>query len=118
MSEREQLEAIAKCDPSWLLMDIKENSVFDAAVLEKVFVLAKERASALLSASEASAEPVAWRYDTRQGYSYHSQQLDHFYTGWDGEYVKGEPLYARPAPAADCAALHLTPEQAASAKEA
>ena len=48
----------------------------------------------------AGAKPVAWRYDTRQGFSYHSQQLDHFYTGWDGEYAKGEPLYAAPRPAA------------------
>jgi hypothetical protein len=50
--ERTQLDGIVRCDPSWLLMDIKENSAFDAKVVEKVFELAKQQARAILAAKE------------------------------------------------------------------
>ena len=49
MSEREQLELIVKCDPTWLLIDIKKNTHFDAALLEKVFELAKAQARSILA---------------------------------------------------------------------
>jgi hypothetical protein len=49
--ERTQLDGIVRCDPSWLLMDIKENSAFDAKVVEKVFELAKQQAAAILAAN-------------------------------------------------------------------
>jgi hypothetical protein len=48
-AEREQLELIVRCDPTWLLMDVKNNTHFDAALLEKAFELAKEQARAALS---------------------------------------------------------------------
>jgi NADH pyrophosphatase NudC (nudix superfamily) len=48
-AEREQLELIVRCDPTWLLMDVKNNTLFDAALLEKVFELAKEQSRAALS---------------------------------------------------------------------
>lgn len=46
--DRQQLELINRCDPSWLILHLKENTSFDAALLEKVFALAKERAAAML----------------------------------------------------------------------
>lgn len=51
------------------------------------------------------AQPVAWLYrdcgfPSRHGYEYRdvlsAKLLDHYYTGPDGKYVKGEPLYAAP----------------------
>jgi hypothetical protein len=58
--DREKLEQIAECDPSLLLMDIKQNSVFDAAVLGSVFDLAKAQArAALATPAPLSDEPVA-----------------------------------------------------------
>jgi hypothetical protein len=50
--ERKQLDGIVRCDPSWLLMDIRENSAFDAKIVEKVFELAKQQARAILAAKE------------------------------------------------------------------
>ena len=50
-------------------------------------------------------KPVAWLYrdcgfPSRYGYEYRdvlsATLLDHYYTGPDGKYVKGEPLYAAP----------------------
>ena len=43
----DRLNLILRGDPSWLLAHVKENSVFDAGLLEDVFKLAKERASQL-----------------------------------------------------------------------
>jgi hypothetical protein len=50
--EREQLEGITRCDPSWLLMHIKESTPFNVKVVEKVFELAKQQAAAILAASK------------------------------------------------------------------
>jgi hypothetical protein len=46
--EREQLEFIARCDPSFLLAHIGKDTMYDVAVVARVFELAKERASHIL----------------------------------------------------------------------
>jgi hypothetical protein len=57
--QREQLRLIQRCDPSFLLLSVKGHTNFDAALLEKVFELAKEQARALLDASAAPASDSA-----------------------------------------------------------
>lgn len=54
--QRELLRLIQRCDPSLLIHLVKEGTNFDAALLGFVFDLAKDQASALLSASAAPGE--------------------------------------------------------------
>ena len=44
--QREQLELITRCDPSFVLMYLEEGELYDVKLVSKVFDLAKERARA------------------------------------------------------------------------
>jgi hypothetical protein len=134
MSERDQLDLIVCCDPQWLIEDVRHNTAFDANLLEVVFALAKERAGALLAASEERAKPVAYIAGADE---YGPKLL------WKTHWVDliGESLYTCPVTSrddtahllsteanavrlrsslaqfqagvhSDFAALHLTPQQA------
>lgn len=46
--QREQLDLITRSDPTFIVMHLREQTNFDAALVQKVFELAKERARALL----------------------------------------------------------------------
>ncbi|AQH05760.1 hypothetical protein A9R05_42855 (plasmid) [Burkholderia sp. KK1] len=48
--QREQLELIARSNPAFIVMHLKERTVFDAALVQKMFELAKDRARDLLAA--------------------------------------------------------------------
>ncbi len=48
--QREQLELIARGNPAFIVMHLKERTVFDAALVQKMFELAKDRAQDLLAA--------------------------------------------------------------------
>ncbi|KGC13694.1 hypothetical protein DM48_318 [Burkholderia gladioli] len=50
---REHLEFIERCDPAFLIMQLRNDTAFNADALESVFQLAKERARELLAASPA-----------------------------------------------------------------
>jgi hypothetical protein len=56
MTDREQLEFIVRCDPTFLIRYIKEATNYDAKMLEVVFELAKEKARAALASSDAQAD--------------------------------------------------------------
>ena len=45
-----ELELIERSDPSWLILHLKENTMFDTPLIEKVFDLAKAKARELLAA--------------------------------------------------------------------
>jgi hypothetical protein len=56
--EREQLEFIERCNPDFLIMHVRERTMFDANMLAKVFELAKTQARSLVG---TPAEPIeAW----------------------------------------------------------
>lgn len=48
--QREQMELIARGNPAFIVMRLKERTAFDAALAQKMFELAKERAQDLLAA--------------------------------------------------------------------
>ncbi|KVR21670.1 hypothetical protein WK13_34600 [Burkholderia ubonensis] len=48
-AQREELDLIVRCKPDLIVMHIRQNTNFDAALLGRVFELAKERARALLA---------------------------------------------------------------------
>jgi hypothetical protein len=54
--DREQLEFIVRCNPTFLIRHIKEATNYDAKMLEVVFELAKEKAHAALASSDAQAD--------------------------------------------------------------
>jgi hypothetical protein len=101
MTDRELMERIATCDPTLLLMHIEEDTAYDAAILGKVFELAKEQARAALASSDAQADGGKSEavYQVRSGY------------GWidvsEGEYSNGYQDSARrivyTTPQAECA---------------
>lgn len=49
-AQREQMELIARGNPAFIVMHLKERTNFDAALVQKMFELAKERAQDLLAA--------------------------------------------------------------------
>ncbi|MEZ2310808.1 hypothetical protein AB6809_29610 [Paraburkholderia sp. RCC_158] len=53
--QRKQLEFIERCDPTFLIMHVKERTNYDAKALEKVFELAKILARALLAQTSDAA---------------------------------------------------------------
>ncbi|NTX18035.1 hypothetical protein [Burkholderia cepacia] len=55
--QREQLEFIERCDPSFLIRHINEATNFDGKLMERVFELAKEQARTLLAGGESRTEP-------------------------------------------------------------
>lgn len=65
--KREQLQLIQRCDPSFLLLSVKEHTNFDSALLEKVFELAKEQTRSLLAASAAPAKVDNWQQYAKEG---------------------------------------------------
>ncbi|MFT4064334.1 DUF551 domain-containing protein [Paraburkholderia sp.] len=54
--QREQLEFIQRCDPTFLIMHVRERTMFDAKLLERVFELAKDQARSLVGTPAAPKE--------------------------------------------------------------
>ncbi|KVQ35713.1 hypothetical protein WK03_35180 [Burkholderia cepacia] len=51
--QREQLEFIERCDPSFLILHVKERTMFDSEMLKKVFELAKTQARSMVGTPES-----------------------------------------------------------------
>ena len=102
--QRDELSFVGKCDPSFLIRSVKDNTNFDAKVLERVFDLAKERAAELLAAHNVGVQdPVAWLTPGNDLYLENPG-----YDDWT-------PLYSHPQPttdAADSSALKFTQRMA------
>jgi hypothetical protein len=54
--QRKELEFIERCDPTFLIMHVKERTMFDSDMLKKVFELAKEQSRALIGTPAAPKE--------------------------------------------------------------
>lgn len=54
--QRQDLEFIERCDPTFLVMHVRDRTMFDATMLEKVFELAKTQARTLVGTPKKPIE--------------------------------------------------------------